>query len=220
MNQQLLFSGILLLVVLVCIIMTADATTTTAFQHPSSVVIRRRARRSLIFTTTTTTIFDQQNSNNEDDDNNSDDDYLDVQAFQSELQKRQAQPQPPDDDDDDDEVFDGYALRDIILEKWGECFDVDFQPVDTLGMREIYLNVLPFKLGSRKFRHETEMDYLCHCQAVVDILHKYDQVGNILWQIDQTNKKPRAGTSPLIAVPLRLDLSPEEVNQILGYKQM
>ena len=184
------------------------AATATAFQHPpfsSSSSVRHPL---LLFTRRTPLSVQQQNNDNDESDN------LDVAAFQSELQSRQAQQPPPD-----DEIFDGYALRDIILEKWGECFDVDFQPVDTFGMREIYLNVLPFKLGSRKFRHETELDYLCHCQAIVDILHKYNQVGNILWQIDQTNKKPRAGTSPLIAVPLRLDLTPEEVNHILGYKQ-
>ena len=35
-------------------------------------------------------------------------------------------------------------------------------------------------------------------------------------QIDETKKKPRAGTSPLIAVPLRLELSPEQVQEIMG----
>ena len=28
-------------------------------------------------------------------------------------------------------------------------------------------NVMPFRLGGRRFRHETEYDYLCHLQAVV-----------------------------------------------------
>lgn len=121
-------------------------------------------------------------------------------------------------DSDDDEEFDGYALRDVILEKWGECFDADFQRVDAFGMREVYLNILPFRLGSKRFRHETEMDYLCHLQAICEILLKYNQVGNVLIQIDQTKKKPRAGTSPLVAVPLRLDLTPEQANSILGYQ--
>ena len=30
-------------------------------------------------------------------------------------------------------------------------------------------NVMPFRLGGRRFRHETEYDYLCHLQAVVRI---------------------------------------------------
>ena len=68
--------------------------------------------------------------------------------------------------------FDGYAMRDVIYNKWGVCYDIDFQPVTTFGFRDLYLNVLPFRLGGKRFRHETELDYLCHLQAVVrtDIL--------------------------------------------------
>lgn len=43
------------------------------------------------------------------------------------------------------------------------------------------------------------------------------QLGYVLAQIAETDKKPRAGTSPLKAVPLRLDLSREQVEDILGY---
>ena len=39
----------------------------------------------------------------------------------------------------------------------------------------------------------------------------------ILSQIDETKKKPRAGTSPLVAVPLRLDLDRDQVTEIMGY---
>ena len=113
--------------------------------------------------------------------------------------------------------IDGYFLRDVILAKWGYCFDVDFNRVDTLGFRELYLNVLPFHLGGRRFRHETELDYLCHLQAVVEILQKYDQLDYILTQIEETKKKPRAGTIPIVAVPLRLDLTRKQVQEILGY---
>jgi hypothetical protein len=144
----------------------------------------------------------------------SDNDGLSLDAFQNERNRRQ--PIQEDENEDDDEVFDGYALRDVILEKWGQCFDAEFQRVEAAGFKQIYLNIMPFRLGSRNFRHSSEMDYLCHLQAVVDILEKYDQIGYVLYQIDQTNKKPRAGTSPLVAVPLRLDLTPEEVSKIMG----
>ena len=113
--------------------------------------------------------------------------------------------------------FDGYALRDVIYDKWGYCYDVDFNRVDSFGFRRLYLNVLPFHLGGRRWRHESEMDYLCHLQAVVEILEKYGQLDNILAQIEETNKKPRAGTVPIVAVPLRLDLTPEQVKEIIGY---
>lgn len=142
-----------------------------------------------------------------------DEDSLSLAAFQQERDRREPTLPP---DDDDEEEFDGYVMRDIIVEKWGEAFDLEFQRVEAMGFKEIYLNVMPFKMGSRRFRHATEMDYLCHLQAVVEILLKYNQVGYVLYQIDATNKKPRAGTSPLVAVPLRLDLTPEQVDKILG----
>ena len=105
--------------------------------------------------------------------------------FRNEVKKRNdadddAQKEPPasesvqtanneneDDDGDGENEFDGYALRDAIYNKWGECFDLEFQPVMTFGFRELYLNVMPFRLGGKRFRHETELDYLCHLQAVV-----------------------------------------------------
>lgn len=50
----------------------------------------------------------------------------------------------------------------------------------------------------------------------VEILVKYNQLDYVLLQLDETTKKPRANTSPLVAVPLRLDLTPEQVDKILG----
>ena len=119
-------------------------------------------------------------------------------------------------DNEEEAEFDGYALRDAIYNKYEKCFDVDFQPVQTFGFRELYLNILPFHLNGRRFRHATELDYLCHLQAIVEILVKYDQLEYVLSQLEETNKKPRAGTSPLVAVPLRLDLTEDELNSILA----
>ena len=53
-------------------------------------------------------------------------------------------------------------------------------------------------------------------QKKVEILVKYNQLDYVLVQLDETTKKPRANTSPLVAVPLRLDLTPEQVDRILG----
>ena len=77
-------------------------------------------------------------------------------------------------------------------------------------------NIMPFRLGGKIFRHATEFDYLCHLQAVVEILMKYNQLEYVLTQLGETTKKPRGNTSPLVAVPLRLDLTPEQVNKILN----
>lgn len=149
-----------------------------------------------------------------DDEEDEDEQDLDMTAFQTRQKQQEEAKQQAE---TDSEEFDGYALRDVIYEKWGKCYDVDFNRVDSFGIRNLYLNVLPFHLGGRTFRHETEMDYLCHLQAVVEILEKYDQIGYVLAQIDDTKKKPRAGTSPLVAVPLRLDLTKEQVIEIIGY---
>jgi len=119
-------------------------------------------------------------------------------------------------DEEEEKPFDGYDMRDAIFEKFGKCFDMDFRRVDNMGKRDLYLNVMPFHLNSRRFRHASELDYLCHLQAIVEILTKYDRLDYVLAQMQETTKKPRASTSPLIAVPFRLDLSEDELDMILG----
>ena len=120
-------------------------------------------------------------------------------------------------DDDEEKTYDGYDLRDALVSKWGECYDVDFNRVDSFGFRKLYLNILPYRLGRRPWRHASELDYLCHLQAVVEILQKYNQLDYVLYQIQETNKKPIAGRSPIVAVPIRLDLTTEQVKDIIGY---
>lgn len=157
---------------------------------------------------------DNGEDNNENNDGGDDDDYDDISldAFQARKQRQEKAKKSTR-----EEAFDGYALRDVIRQKWGKCYDLDFNRVDSFGFRQLYLNVVPFHLGGRTFRHKTELDYLCHLQAIVEILEKYDQLDYVLAQIEETTKKPRAGTSPLVAVPLRLDLTKEQVQAIIGY---
>jgi Domain of unknown function (DUF3067) len=119
---------------------------------------------------------------------------------------------------EEEEEFDGYAFRDIIYAKWGNCYDVDFNRVESFGFKKVYLNIYPFYLGRKPFRHATEYDYLCHLQAVVEILQQYGQLDYVLYQIGETKKRPIPGRSPLVAVPCRLDLTEEQVNSILGGK--
>lgn len=159
-----------------------------------------------------------QSSSRDDDEGDDEDDediMLNMEAFQKAKENVQAK-QKEREAQEALQDFDGYALRDVIFEKWGACYDVDFNRVDSFGFRNIYLNILPFQLGRRPFRHETELDYLCHLQAVVEILQKYNQLEYILYQIQETKKRPRPGTSPIVAVPLRLDLTPEQVNKIMN----
>lgn len=159
------------------------------------------------------------------DDIANDDDVWDVSGLAAEIERRSTGNNDeesntgrdkPEDGEEEEAEFDGYALRDAILNKFGVCWDVDFQRVESYGFRKVYLNILPFKLGSRRFRHQSEWDYLCHLQAIVEILQKYDLLDSVLVQLEETKKKPRPGTSPLVAVPLRLDLTEEQIDQILG----
>ena len=160
------------------------------------------------------------NAEEEEEDNNN---IINEADFQREVQKRKQNNNGNEENsssNSNNEIieneFDGYALRDAIFTKYGKCYDVDFQPVQSFGFKELYLNILPFHLNGRRFRHETELDYLCHLQAVVEILIKYDQLEYVLYQLQETKKKPRAGTSPLVAVPLRLKLDEDQLNSILA----
>ena len=249
------------------LLLPATATAFVAVQRRRQVIITSPAsslKKSSPIDDFFGNIFGNDDKKKNDDsvkDINDGDEKINLSSFQKELSKRQQQQDLmvdseqmasvmsiTDADDntetEEEEEFDGYAMRDAILNKWGECFDVDFNRVDSYGFRSVYLNILPFRLGGKRFRRksldvllnfllfccstltptpllfansdETELDYLCHLQAVVEILQKYDQLDYVLAQLNETNKKPRAGTSPLIAVPLRLDLTEEQVNQILG----
>jgi hypothetical protein len=108
-----------------------------------------------------------------------DDGDISLEAFQARKREQQQQQEQEQEQTEEEETFDGYALRDVILEKWGKCYDVEFNRVDNFGSRNLYLNIMPFYLGGRRFRHETEVDYLCHLQAVAEILEKYEQVSSV-----------------------------------------
>ena len=114
--------------------------------------------------------------------------------------------EPPPYDD-----FDGYALQDLLVDKWGAQLDIDFQRDASLS--NVYCNILPIAFGQRlKCRHETELEYLMHLQGIVEVLRKYDQLDAFVLFIEQTNKRPKAGTD---SVPFRLNLNDEQKRQIL-----
>ena len=82
-------------------------------------------------------------------------------SFQDELLKRGKRSGSNEDErtedrsNENDDEFDGYQLRDAIYDKYGECFDLEFQRVDSYGFRQVYLNVMPFRLGGRRFRRKS-----------------------------------------------------------------
>lgn len=104
--------------------------------------------------------------------------------------------------------FDGYAMQELLLEKWGIPLDVDFQRQPSA----VYCTVMPVAFGSRKCRHESELDYLMHLQGVVEILHQYDNLDLFVDFVQTTNKVPKVGTD---SVPFRMQLDGKQLDQIL-----
>lgn len=119
------------------------------------------------------------------------------------------------DGDDDDKVetleYDGYALQDLLLSKWGIPLDVDFQRIGG----QIYCTVLPalgFGGGPLQSRHGSELEYLMHLQGVIEVLHKYDNLYEFIAFVETTTRVPKRGTD---SVPFRLNLSREDVDKIM-----
>jgi hypothetical protein len=142
-------------------------------------------------------------------DDNGDDAWL--EAFQSAKNSKVEDTDTTPSEADLD--FDGYALRDVLIAKWGVPLDIDFQS----GASSLYCTVLPMVgYGSPlKSRHDSELDYLMHLQGVVEVLHKYDNLDGFLVFVQETNRAPKPGTD---SVPFRLDLSEEEKEKIMVLK--
>ncbi len=106
--------------------------------------------------------------------------------------------------------YDGYALQDLLVSKWGVSLDVDFQRIGD----QIYCTVLPLiGFGSPlRSRHNTELDYLMHLQGVVEVLHKYDNLDGFVGFIQTTRKIPKRGTD---SMPFRLNLNNEDMDRIM-----
>ena len=78
-----------------------------------------------------------------------DDENITLKNFQAAVKALNQETASPWDD------FDGYALRALLVSKWGAPLDVSFARGPSGG--SVYCSVLPVALGSRKCRHETEM---------------------------------------------------------------
>ena len=112
---------------------------------------------------------------------------------------------------DEDIDFDGYKLRDLIVEKWGVPLDVDFQRGS--GGRSVYCAVLPVvAFGSKRCRHESELDYLMHLQGVIEILQKYNNLDQFIFFLQKTSRAPKPGVE---SAPYLMDLDNDSLKQIL-----
>ena len=52
-----------------------------------------------------------------------------------------------------------------------------------------------------------------HLQAVIEILHQYNNLKGFVYFLESTNKVPRQGTD---SVPFRLQLSDEDIEKIMS----
>jgi hypothetical protein len=67
-------------------------------------------------------------------------DDLSLNAFQKAKVSKEGQ--------ENDVEFDGYDFLDIIYAKWGQCFDVEFNRVDSFGFKSVYLKCLSILSGT------------------------------------------------------------------------
>ena len=135
------------------------------------------------------------------------DESLSIEAFQAATAsagiKKETEPQA-------ECPMDGYQLRDLIVSKWKVPVDIDFERVGG----QVFITALPVVgYGTRFSRHMTELDYLMHLQAIAEILHRYDNLDRWVAFVEMTNAVPKPGTQ---SVPLRLDLSAKDLEQIFG----
>jgi len=107
--------------------------------------------------------------------------------------------------------FDGYALNDLVVSKWGVPLDIDFQRVG----KTIYCTILPvIGYGSPlRSRHNNELEYLMHLQGVIEVLYKYDNLYDFISFIETTKKVPKQGTD---SVPFRLNLNDKDIENIIS----
>ena len=85
--------------------------------------------------------------------------------------------------DVDFQRVDSYGFRSVYLVSYYGCrwLHIDYQLTlinvslsityyQNLRHAILLQNILPFRLGGKRFRHQTEFDYLCHLQAVVSFI--------------------------------------------------
>eukprot|EP00551_Chaetoceros_affinis_P007912 CAMPEP_0203675638 /NCGR_PEP_ID=MMETSP0090-20130426/21557_1 /ASSEMBLY_ACC=CAM_ASM_001088 /TAXON_ID=426623 /ORGANISM="Chaetoceros affinis, Strain CCMP159" /LENGTH=249 /DNA_ID=CAMNT_0050541915 /DNA_START=1 /DNA_END=750 /DNA_ORIENTATION=- len=147
--------------------------------------------------------------NDDDDGDEEGDDQEWIRAFQSAKENKRAEAENENETENALD-YDGYALRDLLVSKWGVPLDVDFQRIGQM----IYCTILPLVgYGSPlRSRHDTELDYLMHLQGIVEILHKYDNLDAFVIFIETTNNTPKRGID---SVPFRMNLNQEDIDKIL-----
>eukprot|EP00960_Hanusia_phi_P001119 30255-Hanusia_phi.AAC.2 len=78
--------------------------------------------------------------------------------------------------------FDGYAFRDLIVEKWGVPYDIQIKREYFLGKPMIFYNVMWKWCGQQSFPL-TETEYLEHLQFLAELCVKWDRVDRLKEEI-------------------------------------
>ena len=131
----------------------------------------------------------------------SENDSLSLQSFQAAIASSEKE----------DIDFDGYKLRDLLVEKWGVPLDIDFQR--GYGGSTVYCTILPVAFGSSRCRHRSELDYLMHLQGVVEVLQKYDNLDPFIFFVQTTKKTPKPGVE---SAPYLMQLDDDALKKILA----
>ena len=105
--------------------------------------------------------------------------------------------------------FDGYALRDLLVDLWGAPLDVGFERQP----RSVHCTVFPVAFGNWKCQHTSEISYLMHLQGVIEILDKYNNLEPYVNFLLTTQNTPKPGTT---GIRYRLELSEEQLDSILN----
>lgn len=93
-------------------------------------------------------------------------------------------------------TFDGAALRESIESKWGVQYDV--QPQKRHG--RVYLQIMWRYFEQQSFYLE-EDDFAAHCEAVAQLLNRWNAVDYFLDWISNVKKRPVVGICLNIPIP-------------------
>jgi hypothetical protein len=102
----------------------------------------------------------------------------------------------------------GQELRQLILDKWGHSYDVQFRR--TQG--RIWLQVMWRYQEQRSFPL-TEVEYLEHLQAISIHLNEWGAVAQVQGFIQTVKSRPRLGKA--VCIPLDLNLGSRSVEWLL-----
>eukprot|EP00178_Gracilaria_changii_P017819 TRINITY_DN507_c0_g1_i2.p2 TRINITY_DN507_c0_g1~~TRINITY_DN507_c0_g1_i2.p2 ORF type:complete len:194 (+),score=32.17 TRINITY_DN507_c0_g1_i2:191-772(+) len=96
----------------------------------------------------------------------------------------------------DAQNFDGAALRAVVRQRWGVEYDIQPQK---RGER-VYVQIM-WRFFEQQSFYMNEYDFACHCEAVAQLLSKWNAVHYFCDYIASTRKRPVVGISINIPIP-------------------